>query len=222
MYRILEPPALTGYQEYITAISAEFCPFLSPAHARGMVRYSVYHSSANSMEKAQSELFYVGLIHAEILRETRRGATSSSQLLACENVIIIHDDSGFEGEELFSWPHWLLKKEYTGMGVMFGKFWRGETANSRAGNPIPPSPHHMLSIRSAVKPKDPGFFIKAPELLSILAAAVDEGQSSFVGLIDDEMRAILASAGKSYEAVVACIEHLEQTGLYQTLLYRTE
>lgn len=80
-------------------------------------------------------------------------------------------------EKLLSWPHWLLKSLYTGVGIMFGKFWKGEHELNRDGIAIPRPPVTFMSFRSAVIRKDTRFFNKALELRPALEAADDDGRN---------------------------------------------
>lgn len=179
-FRSSEVPDLPGLQEYIADIGRRFCPFLNPASSRGLVMYSVYELNPGDLEQTQSLLFCIGLLHTEILRRTRTNVSLQQRPLVCENIFFrFPGEDSVDGSELFGWPHWLLKTRYTQVGVLFGKFWKGEESISRKESPVPPSPYHMLSIRGAVKLRDPQFFKKAPELLDTLVSAEDGGQFVF-------------------------------------------
>ena len=174
-FRSSEVPDLPGLQEYIADIGRRFCPFLNPASSRGLVMYSVYELNPGDLEQTQSLLFCIGLLHTEILRRARTNVSLQQRPLVCENIFFrFPGEDSVDGSELFGWPHWLLKTRYTQVGVLFGKFWKGEESISRKESPVPPSPYHMLSISGAVKLRDPQFFKKAPELLDDVDELVEK------------------------------------------------
>ncbi|MGH8929331.1 MAG: hypothetical protein ACRDZO_01515 [Egibacteraceae bacterium] len=127
----------------------------------------------------EEEIFSLGVIHTEAFRLKRRGNGAGERVLLCDNLVLApaHPDTGWHGQELLAWPHWVLKCLYTRVGVMFGKFWAGEVAAARNGLEIPSPPCDFLSIRSAVKAKDPRFFTKAEDLVDDLVTANDTGQN---------------------------------------------
>lgn len=98
----------------------------------------------------------------------------------------------FDGPELLSWPHWLLKLLYLEVEIMVGKFWRGEVSHDKLGRVVPIPPVDFLSIRTAVKPKDVRFFAGQVELLPGLSAGIDDGRSCFekIGLDARAFRAM--------------------------------
>lgn len=224
IFRSQQVPKLLGLEEYISSIGDRFCPFLVPSMARSMTTYSVYELDICDIGQVQELMFYIGLLHTEILRRVRFDVSAQHRPLACENVFFrFEGEDAVDGAALFGWPHWLLKIRYTQVGVMFGKFWKGEEAVSRDSVPIPPPPYHMLSLRSTVKRCDPAFFARAPELLESLIAAEDSGQRVFddVGM-DEESYDLIQNSGETVEAILATSRKLQSSlNLYQRL-YQSE
>lgn len=219
VYRSEEVPELPLLGEYVSSISLGFCPFLAPATNRGVVTYSVYDLGDCDAEQVQRAIFYLGLIHTEILRRVRAETLPQNRNSVCENLIFRFDgEDAVDGKSMFGWPHWLLKLRYTGVGVLFGKFWKGEVEDSRGGIAIPPPPYHFLSIRSTVKQRDPAFFSKAPELLDTLQAATDSGQDVLQDIGDPAIKNALASLPTTPDDVLATLGRLEASGFYQNLV----
>jgi hypothetical protein len=215
VFRSCSVPRLPGLRQYIDAIGDDFCPLLWPSRKRGLIRNSVYQLSGGEAGIADS-IFYLGVLHTELLRHKRRWLKVSEQILVCENLFFRFEDEDIvNGEQLFAWPHWTLKKHYTSYGLMFGKFWKGELQKSIKGKNIPPPPYHMLSIRSAVKPRDPAFFVKAPELKDLMLNAEDQGGSplSHYGL-DEDFFVRLLGGGFTPEQM---LETLQASNVYAHL-----
>lgn len=163
-------------REYFSTIGSEFCPFLAPSIEREVCWWTEYEAGAAD----EREEFWLSraLVHTELFRAIRRGLPGPVQVLACENVALA-DSEAFTPDERsrsISRVHWILKRLYTSKGLMFGKFWIGEVAESRIGKPIPASPMDFISIRSAVKRLDPQFFTLAPELLPEMLSGEDDGK----------------------------------------------
>ncbi len=175
-FRSTELPEIDGLSEYVASIAGQFCPFIDPSTRARAMRNSVYELSGEE-DQIEAAIFYLGLLHTEILRGTRFASLPRYAVLACENLIFrFENEREIDGKGLFAWPHWILKTTYTTVGILFGKFWLGEQEDSRKGEPIPPPPYHLLSIRSAVVRRDPQFFQKAPGLLGALLESDDNGQ----------------------------------------------
>jgi len=175
-FRSTDIPEIEGLREYIDSIAGKFCPFIRPSTRAQSMRTSIYELSGVE-DQIEPSMFYLGLLHTEILRRVRFLTPPHRAVLACENLIFRFDgEDQVDGKALFAWPHWLLKTRYTNVGIMFGKFWLGEEADSRLGQPIPAPPYHLLSIRSAVIKRDPQFFRKAPGLLGDLLTSNDDGR----------------------------------------------
>lgn len=210
-FRSVDVPQLPKLTEYLDAISAEFCPFLIPSVRRDLVTHTVYDLGEIGEERVSEAIFYLGLFHTELVRRVRSGVAPQHRILVCDNLYFrFAGEDEVDGGKIFAWPHWLLKLRYTQVGVLFGKFWKGEEADSRKGVAVPPPPYHMLSVRSAVKPRDPAFFTKAPELLDTLTAAEDNGQEVF----GDEIGAVPEATMPGF---LAGYQSLSATNLYQHL-----
>lgn len=188
-FREEAPPEIQGYLDSIES----FCPFLRPARRKGVLLWSDYELGENP----QRELFYLGVVHTEILRRERKG-----NLLLSENLIV---RAAVGGRDLFDWPHWFLKLLYTKMSVMFGKFWEGEMDTARDGRPIPIPPVNFLSIRSAVKPIDKRFF--TGDLVDIHLESEDTGDSVLP----------IKFEARDRDSVLKAVELLTTTGFYETL-----
>lgn len=179
VFRAEVVPGLSGYDAYISEISLGFCPFIIPSTNAGAMFTSVY-SISEDCDQVEAAIFYLGLIHTEILRKRRFEADKPKMAaLACENLVFrFESEDEVDGRQLFMMPHWLLKKTYTSVGVMFGKFWKYEEDVTREGaRPIPKPPYHLLSVRNSILSKDPGFFQKVPELSGELLNSHDHGLS---------------------------------------------
>ncbi|EOO08756.1 hypothetical protein [Bacillus cereus] len=198
-----------NFSKYSLEISDKFCPYLKPAEKNNVLHLTEYKLSGNHMEELQEEIFYYGVIHTEELRRFRQNNKNSPKgILICENLKFISPPmfNEIDGEELFSWPHWLLKILYTKSGVMFGKFWIGEKTISRSGDKIPEPPCHFLSIRSVIKERDPYFFSKAPELLPQLIHSIDNGENVHTPLLPAGCDIFSMESMKKYKyfSIVLC------------------
>lgn len=167
------------FGDYCETISNSFCPFLRPAMEHKVLFVNRYSLSGRALEEFEENVFYIGVVEIERFRKLRMELKGVMKVLLCENVIF---DLGklnqtIDGQKLFNWSHYLLKVLYTQVGIMLGKFWIKERDTSIRGQPIPEPPYHFLSIRSAIKPKDPEFFTKAKFLLPTLLESEDRGQN---------------------------------------------
>lgn len=145
-----------------------------------------YKIEGDTIEQLQENIFYCGVIHVERLRKYRFNHNAPQSFFACENIIFeIPSQFDHRGEELFSWPHYLLKILYTKVGIMLGKFWKGEKDVSRHGINVPEPPCHFLSIRSAVKSRDPRLLNKSTFLLPELLNSKDMGQDVHGYILDN-------------------------------------
>jgi len=213
-------PDLPGLRQYMEEMKRNFCPFLEPSETRSLTSHSVYELASTDTAKIQELMFCLGMLHTEILRRNRRSVPLQQRSLVCENIFFrFQSENIVDGEELFGWPHWLLKTRYTRVGVMFGKFWKGEKSLSRNSVLIPSPPYHMLSIRGSVKKFDPVFFTKAPELLDTLIAAEDTGENVFddIRKSDELYRLIECSGETTNELLMTCKSILRSHNLYQRL-----
>lgn len=169
------------FDQYVKEISEGFCPYIAPSTKKDAIYFYKYELESNSIESIKKDIFYISLMHTELLRSDRFATNKSRALLLCRNIIFNIKDKYLDkkGRELLDIPHWLLKTHYTSKGIMFGKFWKGEEGKSRFGKDIPIPPKYFISIRSAIKSKDPFFFNKAPDLIDDLINSVDDGQQIF-------------------------------------------
>ncbi|HKX33392.1 MAG TPA: hypothetical protein VJ302_37285 [Blastocatellia bacterium] len=213
-------------KDYLDAVSASFCPYINPSGLHNLLLFSEYRVDARDEESLCRNLFYVGLIHTEILRASRLQIDEKrGNLLACENLIFDGEAlNQIEGEDIFRWPHWFLKVLYTGRGVLFGKFWKGERVKSRDGRDVPVPPVHLLSIRSAVKPIDSRFFGITPELLEIHASSFDAGARAFdfpMSSGSQEMLDLIGTLARSeiwQSSVIDLCSRCERTSLFEDCL----
>ena len=218
-YRSTSVPGLPGLAAYMDAISAGFCPYLGPSLDRATTWNSVYTLDCTTIEEVEQMLFYLGVLHTEILRRSWKDAALSNRPFICENLFLrFLGEDDCDGGALFSWPHWILKTHYTQTGILFGKFWKGEEAQSRDDRPVPPPPYHMLSIRRTVKPRDPHFFLKAPELLPELADSVDDGRCVWPEVTNAAFLAAIANPATTGDEMIAQARSLMATGVYEGLV----
>src|SRR5687767_8373983 len=122
MFRCSSPAELTGLDEYCLRTGETFCPYLLPALKRRCVLFSLYQLEGEDEEALSETVFYLGIIHTELLRVARREAADPFEReLVCENVLVT-PPSTLQDSNILSWPHWLLKLLYTRFRIMFGKF----------------------------------------------------------------------------------------------------
>lgn len=216
-------PNLSEYMDSMRKDKASdgFCPFMTPSEHAGASFNSVYELQGD-IPKIQEQLFYIGLIHTEILRRERRIGSTAVKKLSAENLTVrFEQEDEVDSARFLAFPHWFLKAEYTKFGVMFGKFWKGEEAQSRDGRDIPPPPYHMLLIRSAVKPLDPNFFNHAPSLLPELEASSDSGEPAFTEPtleLPDEFQALITKEHTSIVEVRDTAGILQEWEIYTKLM----
>ena len=132
---------------------------------------------ASGLFELQAEIFYAGIVQAELLRVERRRVSGPLPVLLCKNILFEFCDPHADGEawRLLSWPHWLLKLIYTDVKVVFGKFVRGRVEHDGRGLDLPAPPCHFLSVRSGVSVADDRFFSKTPDLLPAFRLSSDDG-----------------------------------------------
>ncbi|WP_052807272.1 hypothetical protein [Risungbinella massiliensis] len=164
------------FSQYCKMISKSFCPFLHPAEKNEVLFCTEYHLKSDRIENIKKEIFYYGVEHAERLRQFRHQEPDIlKKLVACENIVFYLPNAfkKVDGSDLLMWSHFMIKLLYTSVGIMVGKFWINEKQNARNGEMIPEPPCHFLSIRSAIKTKDPYFFKRADYLLPDLMESKD-------------------------------------------------
>ena len=171
--------------------------------------YSVVSAATEATLIAERIIFASGYLLTEVLRRKRASlAIEHRPPLLCENAIFMFPqiDVGM-GKELLAWPHWVLKCRYTGLGILFGKFWENAHEVSKHGANLPPPPCHFLSVRESVLSKDPLFFQRAEWLLPSLESSRDVGQNVFADLV--EYREIMEECDAfSREPTISSFEHV--------------
>ncbi|MFA7194008.1 MAG: DUF6875 domain-containing protein [Candidatus Paceibacterota bacterium] len=186
---------------------ATHCPFTKPSHEAGLLNFSAYKVGKHAIEK----VYLLAAIHTEILRIDRRKLPSNQGFLLCENLIIEFENLNQikDFKTVFDWVHWILKCTYTTRKLVFGKFWKGEVAESRRGIPLPPPPVNLLSCRTLLDPNDLRFFDKTPEFYDAFKKATDsEDTTSLIDVIGVETCA----------AVEKLTDQLMQEGYFHKVL----
>ena len=157
------------YDRYLSSIEASFCPYIAPSRRRAQIFFSTYFLEVCSLPEVYTSIFLLGVVHAELLRRNREEESHSAALsLACQNIVLELPQEMDVGRRVLDIPHWLLKHEYTSCNILFGKFWKGHAEPSRTGQPLPPCPCYLLSIRQAILPLDHRFFSKSKHLMTLL------------------------------------------------------
>lgn len=172
-------PRTVEVSDYIRRLVTH-CPYLTPSVQRGLTGWTVYEA-AGEADAVEAEVFHAGVQAAEWVRPL---ASRPHGVLVCENIVIL-GDAGIGHRELLAWPHWALKHLYAPVGVMFGKFWKGEETVGTFGRDIPPPPFSFLPVRASVRTRDPRFLKDTPDLAASLAVAVDDGRDVFEDIPDD-------------------------------------
>lgn len=186
LQRLTEPSpdaGQLGLGAYATAVAAH-CPYLAPSTGRGLTRWELWEpaddGTGESAAAVEGALFTAGLAAAERVRKRARLLGP----LVCENVTLLWDAPPEEQRRLLVWPHWALKCLYAPVGLMVGKFWAGEVADDRRGRPVPPPPRSFLSVRPAVRARDPQLLTSHPEVGDIIAVAADDGRDVLAPVLD--------------------------------------
>jgi hypothetical protein len=172
-------PGTVEIADYVRRVAAH-CPFLAPSVERGLTGWTVYEA-AGEADAVEAEVFHAGVRAAEWVRPL---ASRPYGVLVCENIVILGDSGVSHGEPL-AWPHWALKHLYAPVGVMFGKFCKGEESVGTLGRDIPPPPFSFLPVRASIRSRDPRFLEDTPDLAASLAAAVDDGRDVFEYIPND-------------------------------------
>ncbi|MFF2044158.1 DUF6875 domain-containing protein [Kitasatospora sp. NPDC058170] len=164
--RSTTPP--DGTAAYVQATAAH-CPYLSPSIARGLTSWTTYTTTPGATTTEIEAAVFAAAVHAaEVVRSL---AVRPRGHLTCENIAVLD-----AGRSAVDWPHWALKHLYAPAGLMVGKFWAGEVDTGRDGRPLPVPPITFLSLRPAVRSRDPGFLDNTPGLAHIVATVHDRGQ----------------------------------------------
>jgi hypothetical protein len=174
--------ALRGF---VQTISDGFCPFIASSVAQDVLAFSDYtldELTEIGRGDPAAGLFYVGVVHAERLRQRRmtfwRADQPAPAALICDNLTLVDSEtlSWRSAKDIVDWPHYLLKWLYSEVGLMFGKFWTNEEGRSLKDRPIPTTPVTFLSIRSAVRLRDPALLKEQTEFADLIRDAEDDGQ----------------------------------------------
>ncbi|MCD9145492.1 hypothetical protein [Streptomyces albireticuli] len=188
LQRLTEPSpdaGQIGLGPYAAAVAAH-CLYLAPSTGRGLTRWELWEPADGGVGEpaataaVEGALFAAGPAAAERARKRARLLGP----LVCENVTVRWGAPSEEQRRLLVWPHWALKCLYAPVGLMAGKFWRGEVADDRRGRPVPPPPLSFLSLRPAVRTRDPQLLTSHPEVGDIIAVAADDGRDVLAPVLD--------------------------------------
>ncbi|GHE04127.1 hypothetical protein [Streptomyces alanosinicus] len=168
-------PKAADINAYAEAVTVH-CPYLAPSLERGLTGWTVYEAVGEA-EAVEAEVFHAGVQAAEWVRPL---ANRRHGVYVCENIILLNAD-----DEVLSWPHWALKNLYGPVGLMFGKFRKGEEDTDRHGRHIPRPPMAFMPVRAAVRVRDPRFLAATPGLADAVANASDDGRHVFADLPQD-------------------------------------
>lgn len=186
-YTIKPDDIAPGFGSYVNDM-ASHCLFLRPSLQRSLTRWLLYETraEAHQVPDLQREIFATAVEHVELLRDQRRRRFSSDAVLLCDNIAIqwIGVQDATAHRRALAWPHWILKTIYTPLGYMVGKFALHAHGTDRRGTWVPPVPLSFLSLRVAVRHKDPQFLHETPHIAEQLAAAHDHGQHPFARIPD--------------------------------------
>lgn len=171
------------FEAYAQRIGKEkFCPFIEPALDHSLLfkvvkELSQYHFSEQELE---SEMLYHAILITEKFRATRQKLNDTDAALLCVNIVYqFPREWELKGEKLLAWPHWILKCLYTEASIMFGKFWIREQMTSLYGRSISEPTCNFLSIRSAVKSRDPELLVQQKNIIETLILSEDKNQCPF-------------------------------------------
>jgi hypothetical protein len=184
----IEPDDIApGFSGYVNAMTGH-CPFLRPSLQRSLTRWLLYetYAEAHQVPDLQREIFVAAVEHVELLRDQRRRRSSSDAVLLCDNLAVrwIGVQDATAHRRALTWPHWMLKTIYTPLGYMVGKFALHVCGADRRGRRVPPVPLSFLSLRVAVRHKDPQFRHDTPHIAEQLAVAHDHGQHPLAHISD--------------------------------------
>ncbi|MFJ3787948.1 DUF6875 domain-containing protein [Kitasatospora sp. NPDC090091] len=181
--RSTEPPE--GCAVYVD-VTTSFCPYLGPSLRSGLTGWTVYGVDPDADPVDVEGAVFAAAVHAaEFVRVL---APRSRGHLACENAVFLG-----AGRQEIDWPHWVLKHLYAPAGLMVGKFWKGEEDTSWKGDPLPVPPVTFLSLRPAVRPRDPRFLDSTPVLADTIATSRDDGRDVLLPLIGEQTSATAAA-----------------------------
>ncbi|MFE2723257.1 DUF6875 domain-containing protein [Kitasatospora sp. NPDC059327] len=166
--------------------TVSFCPYLGPSLRNDLTGWTTYTVKPEA-EPADIEgaVFAAAVQAAEFVRALSPWPRGH---LVCENVVVLG-----VGRPEIDWPHWALKNLYAPAGLMVGKFWKGEEDTGRKGDPLPVPPVTFLSLRPAVRPRDPHFLDGTPDLAATIATARDDGRDVLLPVIGKPTSATAAA-----------------------------
>lgn len=172
-----------SFIEYCKVVKDDFCPFIAPSFLNNLMYSSKYNIkdilAGDSLEDLSESIFYISLLHVELFRKKRNELLGQDKFLLCDNVILTgdHDFTSDQLRQVLSWSHWILKTLYSPVGIMFGKFWRGEVDFTQySKTPIPIPQVTFISIRSAIKPRDSQFLDGQPTLSNLILSSNDNSE----------------------------------------------
>lgn len=172
-------------RDFLDQVSANFCPYIEPACEHDVLSFSEYTTdelTATGRGDIRAGLLYTGIVITERLRRRRAmlrrdGHVAASQMI-CDNIVVLGTDNapGQSAKNVVDWPHYLLKSIYSETALMFGKFWTNEEGLSRDERAIPIVPITFLSIRAAIRPRDPKLLRRQTVFAAMIQEASDVGQ----------------------------------------------
>ena len=163
----------TTFAEYLEALSRSFCPYIAESQ-----KQSAFETTKFRILCAPTIFCERRLIALYTLREVyrfiniRRHLPTDVRRFLCFNILIYaHEDrSELDWRLAIGLVHWMMKKRFSRFGIMFGKFWPGESLLSKKNRLVPDPPCGIISIRSGYLDRDVKFFSMAPECLSEFVA----------------------------------------------------
>ncbi|MBU0279072.1 MULTISPECIES: DUF6875 domain-containing protein [unclassified Gemella] len=158
------------FLKYIEKIDM-ICPYLKSSIDKNLLNCTeVVLSSENTDEKLSKYIFYKSLILTEKFRKARHNLSERDMIFYTKNIIFDVDDLSYrQWEKIISWSHYTLKELFSSEQIMFGKFWKGEEIVSKITNKMLPIPEiTFISIRTAVKSRDPRLLSKIKEFAKII------------------------------------------------------
>lgn len=163
----------------------KYCPFINPALQNEVLFHTVVElpELSYSTEEVSTAFFITCLKRVENCR-VFRSQDPKNGILFCDNVSL--SPSSLLTVPILEEVHWMLKCLYSSVGLMFGKFWPGELTISRHGNLLPDPNIKFISIRSAIKMKDPYFLDNTPNLLNQLLMSKDTGEDPLQRFLNNE------------------------------------
>ncbi len=207
------------FTSYLRLIGDCFCPYIRPAARAAALTRTTYYLQGTTVEDLSAEIFYRGVVHAELLRYMRlRDGFRPKSLLQCENLIFRVPNSveAKEGHLVFDWPYYMLHLIYTAVGIVFGRFCKGQRELSRSERLVPEPPEHFLVVRSVVKRKDYHLYKKQPYLLPSLLSWADDGRCVHSEFGVDQASSLSVDKmrnGRYYETVRAWAESIAPLAL---------